>query len=219
MSKPLWQDPIHQSSWVVLTRSTTSVYGTAAGAFKQLAPPVDRSGPQFLYNVTIYENTTLPLGRHSLTVDAGKIGGPEVLFFLDAILYDDAPRDLSRNEPSPFPSGVPFPSSASTGRSDPAALSGAALVGLILGPFLGLALGVGTTLFIVRRRRRRGVAFPSSSSSAPRYEAVPGEPHDVLFRRRRSIAHGRTATWRTSCQHYLSAWRNAKSARMKALID
>lgn len=67
-----------------------SINGTAAGTFKQPAPSTDRSGPQFLYNITIYENTTLPFGRHSLNVDAGRTGGPQVLFLLDAILYDDA---------------------------------------------------------------------------------------------------------------------------------
>lgn len=53
------------------------------GTFVQSAPGT--SGYQ--YNVTVYANSALTYGTHTLTIQNGHVNGPKSLVLLDRIIY------------------------------------------------------------------------------------------------------------------------------------
>ncbi|KAH6912766.1 hypothetical protein BKA70DRAFT_1059680, partial [Coprinopsis sp. MPI-PUGE-AT-0042] len=114
------------------TRSDMTFYidGKEVGTFKQEPP----GGDGFDYDALVYKNTELPPGDHEFILQNGRADAPASLVLLDRIVYtyDDG-------------------SSAGGSRSNIGAIVGGALGGVAV---LCL-IGVGTAIFLMKRRRRK----------------------------------------------------------------
>ncbi|KAK0470409.1 uncharacterized protein EV420DRAFT_1473466 [Desarmillaria tabescens] len=77
----------------ILAKTTTSPTGNSdmsfyidddlVGQFIQATP----GEPGFEYNVTVYSNSSIPVGQHRFTLQNGHIGGNKSLALFDALVY------------------------------------------------------------------------------------------------------------------------------------
>lgn len=47
----------------------------------------DKEGPEFVYNVAVFANTSLTDGEHKLVIRSGRPGGLKAITLLDRIIY------------------------------------------------------------------------------------------------------------------------------------
>lgn len=77
--------------YAVLPPATGTKASTAAITFYIDGVLVDEfshiSGPDYVYNVLVYANSSLSLGSHTITIVNGKPAGENSLFILDSIVY------------------------------------------------------------------------------------------------------------------------------------
>jgi hypothetical protein len=79
------------------------INNTQVGMYIEPAPSIGGDG--YNYNTTIYSDTSLPWGKHNLTIRAGHNGGPEILMLLDSVIYtyDDGADKASSTDSDEHP--------------------------------------------------------------------------------------------------------------------
>ncbi|KAL0955663.1 hypothetical protein HGRIS_001889 [Hohenbuehelia grisea] len=87
--------------------------GAAVGSFVQKA---GESSQRYQYNTSVYANSSLPDGPHTLTIQNGRIGGGVVSILLDYVVYSHSAGDSSSPTPGSTGSG-PSNDSSNTNRS------------------------------------------------------------------------------------------------------
>ncbi|KAF5377227.1 hypothetical protein D9615_006346 [Tricholomella constricta] len=147
---------------------TFLIDGDIVGTFVKPAPGTTG----FDYNVTVYSNTSLAPGTHTITVQNGHVNGPKSLVILDRIVYTtNIPGDQ--------------PSKTNTG----------AIAGAVVGSVVFSLAVVLLLLFLYRNRRRRlndKSKDHQINSFPPNNSALP-QPAPSM-----NGSHFRTSQWTSS---------------------
>lgn len=135
----------------VIGSSDMSFYidGDLVGNFVNDPSPGERG---FVYNYTVYSNTSIPPGQHRFTLQNGRVGGASsTITLLDAIVYsyDDGQPDHNSSD-------------IGTTTTDTSTVRN---IGFIIGFALAgaLAMFLGVIAFILYRRHRKHTSEPNHS--------------------------------------------------------
>lgn len=163
--------------------------GQPVGAFFKVPPGVDG----YDYNVSVYSNTSLTPGLHTLIIQNGRINGNQSLLLLDSVVYTYVLIDYLKvkyrakimhssyddgGDSSPVVNSNYTNSNSSNPSSSnnyPSPSSRSTPIGAIVGPVVGatVLVALAVLLFTLCRRRRRSVYAGVISRPSNGFDPTP----------------------------------------------
>ncbi|KAF8987749.1 hypothetical protein BDQ17DRAFT_1199528, partial [Cyathus striatus] len=122
------------------------------GQFERVPPGTQGA---YLYNVSVYSNTSLPAGEHTFMLQNGQFGngGNKSLTLFDYLVYSYDDGQPAATSSSSSSSQTPTSSSSSSFSSRKSSPAGA-IAGGVVGGVAGIAI-IGLLIWFLRRRRSR----------------------------------------------------------------